>query len=62
VCFNPARPPLGVYGALFSISYQYDNPVTTFILTLDTTTDCVVSSSAKPFDEAERIRFGGAAK
>ncbi|WP_431049984.1 hypothetical protein [Roseateles sp. L2-2] len=59
--FNPSRAPLGVYGAIYSLSYQFDNPINNFVLTLDDSTNCLASSAPKPLEEPERVRFGGSA-
>jgi hypothetical protein len=60
--FQPPRPPNSVYGAIFSISYQFDNPVSNFVLVLDDQTNCLLTSSPKALDEPESIRFGSAPK
>ena len=42
--FNPPSPPLNIYGVLFQISLQFNNPVSNLVLVLDADTNCLVSS------------------
>ncbi|HTW86289.1 MAG TPA: hypothetical protein VMD91_19610 [Candidatus Sulfotelmatobacter sp.] len=44
VYFKPPSQPLNAYGVLYSISKQFTNPSNTFILVLDPTTNCALSS------------------
>lgn len=52
------KPPLPIYGVLFSVNTQFAMPVSNVILELDATTNCLISSADNPLDGAERIRFG----
>jgi hypothetical protein len=44
--FNPPNPPLNLYGVLFQVSLQFNNPASNLVAVLDDQTNCLVSSGA----------------
>lgn len=52
------KPPLPIYGVLFSVNAKFAAPVSNVILQLDATTNCLISSADDPLGVAEHIRFG----
>jgi hypothetical protein len=45
--FNPPNPPLNLYGVIFEISLQFNNPASNLVAVLDDQTNCLVSSNLR---------------